>query len=1038
MNAMNWANANLRALGDFDAFVRGDRVWRADVVRDHSARVAAGLAAMGVAPGDRVMLWLPNGPELVISSRAVLSAGAVTVLAHYDAPLRRIEELAAETAPTAIVTSAARVPPDTDLPTVRFRVQADLAQQQPGWYGLGTMLTEHEPLAEAIPRSGRDLAAIVYTSGTTGPPKGIVTRHGALTNSLIRRRRRFGRWRQSARHLAVLPMSSPFGNRALFDGLARKCTLYFLERFEPQRVLEAIENHQIQETAFVPTMCQALLAVANAGDYDLSSLTSVVCGGSNVSPDLVDRFMKVFGIRIRIAYGMSGIGPVSRTGSSAKRGSVGRLAPGLKARLVDADGRDIPPGEFGELELRPSDDSAVEIWNADASVTSVLNSEGWFRTGDLVRFDPDGEMFILGRGDDLIIQGGHNINTRAVSELIERLSGVRECAVVGVPSDYLDQEAVACVALREGARLTSRDIIGYCRENLEMRAAPASVWFVDALPRNESGKVIGRELRTAISVARGLVYETDLSRRLANTPEESRFGLLQTELRRRLEKVLYGANCHAVSARTSFRDIGLDSLGAVELTHALSEAIGRPLPLTLTYTHPTVDALCAHLLELLGFGSIAAGASPDRLPPTGAHTIRLDQFIPPVDIAVAVQSAQAPDIAQRSKVVLLTGANGFLGRFLAIEILKQLADSGSKLYCLVRSNSPASALERLRTAYDSDPGLLAIFEGLLSEGRLIVLCGNLTQSRFGLSEVAYANLCDEVDCIVHNAAVVDHALGYRELFSPNVLGTVEVIRLAIARRMKSINYVSTIAVRNVAGKSMPTEYTGKAVGYSLSKWAGEQLLRDLHRQTGIPVRIYRPSQIMAHRQYQGQINARDEFSRLLSGIVSTSLAPQSFYAVKKRERGGHYDGLPVDVVARSIAALSIAGSDGGPACVDYAMVNPHCNVDLDTIVDWVGSAGYSVERMEDYASWYLAFCNSLGTLDRSKRKLSLLPLIHAWERPITRPAARFDKPTLSADVAHLAGGGAADPLADIPCISEAFVHKCLADLCALGLIGPAR
>ena len=257
-----------------------------------------------------------------------------------------------------------------------------------------------------------------------------------------------------------------------------------------------------------------------------------------------------------------------------------------------------------------------------------------------------------------------------------------------------------------------------------------------------------------------------------------------------------------------------------------------------------------------------------------------------------------------------------------------------------------------------------------------------------------------------------------------MLGTAEIVRFAVARRTKAINYVSTAAVLRT---------TQRSAGYAFSKWMSEKLLRDLHDRLGVPVRIYRPSWIMAHSRYLGQINARDTFTRLLQGIVTTSIAPRSFYAEGRSAEGAYYDGLPVDVVARSVASLATAAIDRA-RYVEYQIATSHHDVSLDVIVDWVRSAGYRVDQIDDYAAWYQLFRDRLGSLDRSARRLSLLPLFHTWERP--KRGRRIDADTSGFD-RHLAralrpeGTG---QLAPIPRITEAFVHKGLSDMRALGLI----
>jgi fatty acid CoA ligase FadD9 len=731
---------------------------------------------------------------------------------------------------------------------------------------------------------------------------------------------------------------------------------------------------------------------------------------------------------------------VSTASSRSKPGSVGRPSRRFEAKIVDPAGHELPAGVVGELLLHLPGDAVIQYWNPDSSTRAASGPDGWYRTGDLARFDGDGELYIVGRHDDLIIQGGHNIPGQTIAEIVQRLPGVRECAAVGVPDDYLGQEAVVCVALRDGARLTAGDVIAHCREHVEPPAVPASVWFVEALPRNEAGKVKNHELRRAIQAARGTVRETDLVRKIEAAPASARRGLLRERVQDLLGEVLRDPARPPAATGATFRDMELDSLGAVELVHALSEAVGRPLPATLLYTHPTVDSVCGFLLERLGLRSATATdapAGPLVAPLVDAAALRLTDFFSSVELAAARRAAPPRRHPSGAQVVLLTGANGFLGRFLVLEILRRLPRDGGQLYCLVRPSSDASASERLRAAYGTDPSLLDLFDRLSAAGRLTVLGGNLTRPRFGLPESTYTRLGGEIDCVVHNGAVVDHVLGYGELFAPNVLGTAEIARFAVAQRIKTVNYVSTIAVRGLARRVFSRRPDGPAAGYSASKWASERLLKGLHDRLGVPLRVYRPSRILAHREYSGQIAAGDSLTRLLQGIVVTSLAPRSFYAKGRSAARAHYDGLPVDVVARSIAALSMTGRIDRPGYVAYHVVNPHRGVDLDVLVEWVRSAGYRVEHIEDYEAWYRAFGNRLSALSRSRRRHSLLPLIHAWRRPMRNDAADDDTACFHAHLGELAAIEATRELAEIPAISEAFIHKCLADMRALGLIESA-
>jgi fatty acid CoA ligase FadD9 len=367
----------------------------------------------------------------------------------------------------------------------------------------------------------------------------------------------------------------------------------------------------------------------------------------------------------------------------------------------------------------------------------------------------------------------------------------------------------------------------------------------------------------------------------------------------------------------------------------------------------------------------------------------------------------------------------------------------------VRATSNDEAFARLDEVFGSDPALHERFHELSGGGRLEALAGDLMKPRFGLPDAVYDRLCDEVDGIVHNGALVNHAFSYRDLFEPNVLGTVEIIRLALRRRLKPIGYVSTVGVasgldrrdpvrEDEDGRSLWKERPidgGYAVGYATSKWAGEVLLHDLADRFGVPVSVFRCSMIMPHREYVGQVNTGDFLTRLLVGLVDTGVAPRSFYADVAGPH--HFDGLPVDFVSRSIASIS---GDHREGYATFHVTNPHWDdgVSLDAMAEWIRTAGYKVKQIDEYGRWLEAFRARLEALSPAQKQRSPLPILHQWAQPMHREQ-RFDTRRIEQRLHEIASRPGAQPFVGIPRLTETYIHKYLNDMVAARLIeGPGR
>ena len=327
----------------------------------------------------------------------------------------------------------------------------------------------------------------------------------------------------------------------------------------------------------------------------------------------------------------------------------------------------------------------------------------------------------------------------------------------------------------------------------------------------------------------------------------------------------------------------------------------------------------------------------------------------------------------------------------------------------------------------------------------MVIVGDVAEPRFGLDEDAWQRLAHNVDLVVHPAALVNHVLPYSQLFGPNVVGTAEVIRLAITSRRQArrvrVHRVGRDDRRpgSLRGgrrhqdgqRRAPGRRLTYANGYGNSKWAGEVLLREAHDLCGLPVTVFRSGMILAHRSYAGQLNVPDMFTRLIFSVLATGLAPTSFYvrdADGHRQRS-HYDGLPVDFVAEAITTLG-AETTSGFRSLD--VMNPHDDgISLDVFVDWLVGSGDPIARIDDYDDWFRRFETALRALPEQQRQQSVLPLLHAYRRP-EAPVQGSLAPAEAFQAAVRAAKIGVDQ--DVPHLTPALIEKYVIDLEELGVL----
>jgi glycopeptidolipid biosynthesis protein len=434
-----------------------------------------------------------------------------------------------------------------------------------------------------------------------------------------------------------------------------------------------------------------------------------------------------------------------------------------------------------------------------------------------------------------------------------------------------------------------------------------------------------------------------------------------------------------------------------------------------------------------------------------AGELRLDKFI---DAATLTAAPTLPGPSAAVRTVLLTGATGFLGRYLALEWLARMELVDGTLICLVRAETDEEAGSRLDKTFDSgDPGLLRHFQELAAD-HLEVIAGDKDQTNLGLDQQTWQRLADTVDLIVDPAALVNGVLPYRELFTPNVVGTAELIRLALTTKLKPYSYVSTADVRTQIDSSVFTEDADIRVisptrtidnsygnGYANSKWAGEVLLREAHDLCGLPVGVFRCDLLLADPTYVGQLNMSDMVTRMVLSLVATGIAPGSFFqldAEGNRQRA-HFDGLPVDFVAEAIATLGAQVGTSVAGFQTYHVMNPHDDgIGPDEYVDWLIEAGYPIRRIGDFGEWLQRFETALGDLPDRQREHSVLQMLLLRNSKQVQPPEPIRGSLAPTDRFRAAVQEARnDPdkdIPDIPHVSAPIIIKYVTELQMLGLL----
>jgi len=472
-------------------------------VDEISGRVASALLATGLVRGDKVAVQLPNVPQFLFAYFGILKAGLVMVPLN---PLLVAPEVAyhlQDSDTKVLITfemfAAEAVKGAAQVEGVMtYVVNLPGNDERPEGTKHFDELYFAEDTRELVPTEADDTAVLLYTSGTTGKPKGAELTHFQLFMNCTVAGGLFD-YQDSDVGIAVLPLFHVFGLSSVLNTSVRYGgTVVLVPRFEMEAVLEAMERHSVTIFSGVPTMYFALLA-ADTSSRDLSALRVGVSGGAAIPGEVIRSFEEKFpGVVVLEGYGLSETASTTTFNVNAEQRkvlSIGRPIWGVQCQVVDEDDKPLPAGEahVGEIVIRGHNVMKGYYKNPEATAEAMRG--GWFHTGDLGYVDGDGFYFIVDRKKDLVIRGGYNVYPREIEEVLYAHPAVAEAAVIGRPDDKLGEEVVAVVSQQAGADVTPEELIAWCKERLAAYKYPREVRIVAELPKGPTGKILKKELR---------------------------------------------------------------------------------------------------------------------------------------------------------------------------------------------------------------------------------------------------------------------------------------------------------------------------------------------------------------------------------------------------------------------------------------------------------------------------------------------------------------------------------------------------------------
>ncbi len=459
-----------------------------------AGQVANGLRRLGIKRGDRVALFLPNIPEFIISYLGILKIGAVVVSVNVMLKSAEVSYILHDCAAKAIITteSLSEHVLEADLPDLQhILIAGDITNKK---ISLAQMMASASPNARAVEMDRHAPASIVYTSGTTGFPKGATLSHGNIISNMYSHNRCCG-MRPDDRLLLYVPLFHCFGQNAILNAGLNVCATIILQsRFDLEQTLHIISTNKVTMFFGVPTVFIKLLNMDTSG-YNLESIRYYFSAAAPMPIEVAQSWQDKHGFVIYEGYGLTETSPCASYNHDLKYklGSIGTPIENVEMNIVDGDGYPVQPGELGEIVIK-GPNVMLGYWNLPFDTAKAIKN-GWFHTGDIGRMDEDGFFYIVDRLKDMINVSGFKVYPTEVENVIYQHPAVAELAIYGVPDQLKGEIVKANIVLKPGHMITEEQIIEFCSHRMATYKIPRAIKFVDSIPKNPTGKVLKRILR---------------------------------------------------------------------------------------------------------------------------------------------------------------------------------------------------------------------------------------------------------------------------------------------------------------------------------------------------------------------------------------------------------------------------------------------------------------------------------------------------------------------------------------------------------------